>query len=236
MTLVEALGIGPGVTAFIGAGGKTSAIFRCASELAALGAAVAIATTTHMFPPAPGQADALLVGAAAAALEQAVAPGKIVVYADALEGGKLCGAGCLARVAGLAGYVLAEADGAGQKPLKLPAAHEPAIPVEAEMVVGVMGLSALGQMGSAACHRWALHSGADSAVAPELLAALATSAEGLQKGVGGRRFALLLNQWDAADVRAAEEAARLAAKAGVSRVVLASLQQERWERRDICLP
>ena len=52
MTLTEALGIRPGVTALVGAGGKTSALLQLARELRSAGHTVAITTTTHIFPPA----------------------------------------------------------------------------------------------------------------------------------------------------------------------------------------
>lgn len=51
MTLTEALGIRPGVTALVGAGGKTSAMLQLARELRSAGQTVAVTTTTHIFPP-----------------------------------------------------------------------------------------------------------------------------------------------------------------------------------------
>lgn len=49
--LYSLLGILPGITAFVGAGGKTSAIFAVCRELRQRGFSVAVTTTTHMFPP-----------------------------------------------------------------------------------------------------------------------------------------------------------------------------------------
>ena len=56
MKLVEALGIQPGeVIAFVGAGGKTTAIWRAQAELVAEGAQTIYTTTTKMMEPAlPG--------------------------------------------------------------------------------------------------------------------------------------------------------------------------------------
>jgi probable selenium-dependent hydroxylase accessory protein YqeC len=41
-------------------------------------------------------------------------------------------------------FVLVEADGAAGRPVKAPAGHEPVVPSSADLVVGVMGLDALG--------------------------------------------------------------------------------------------
>ena len=51
MTLIETLGIRPGVTALVGAGGKTSTMLRLARELRGAGQTVAVTTTTPIFPP-----------------------------------------------------------------------------------------------------------------------------------------------------------------------------------------
>ena len=68
MTLSDALGVGPGeVVAFIGAGGKTTAIYRVAADLAARGLKVIVTTTTKIFPPgAPHIALVLEEGSAGA--------------------------------------------------------------------------------------------------------------------------------------------------------------------------
>ena len=52
MTLAEALGVRAGeVVAFIGAGGKTTAMYRLAADLAARGLQVIVTTTTKILPP-----------------------------------------------------------------------------------------------------------------------------------------------------------------------------------------
>ncbi|MCL5046062.1 MAG: putative selenium-dependent hydroxylase accessory protein YqeC, partial [Actinobacteria bacterium] len=60
MKLDAALALRPReVISFAGAGGKTSAMFRLARELAGQGHAVVATTTTAIFAPEPGQADAV---------------------------------------------------------------------------------------------------------------------------------------------------------------------------------
>ena len=51
---------GTGLLAIVGAGGKTSLMFRLATELTAGGARVACTTTTRIFPPAPDQVRLIL--------------------------------------------------------------------------------------------------------------------------------------------------------------------------------
>ena len=56
-TIAEALGLPErGLLSLVGAGGKTTVMFRLAAELNARGLRVACATTTKIFPPTPGQA------------------------------------------------------------------------------------------------------------------------------------------------------------------------------------
>ena len=52
--------------------------------------------------------------------------------------------------------LLVEADGAKRKPLKVPAEHEPVIPEDTDMVIGIAGASAIGRTIKAGCHRGGL--------------------------------------------------------------------------------
>ena len=56
-------------------------------------------------------------------------------------------------VCGYADDVLIEADGSRQLPLKVPAAHEPVIPDNADRIVVITGLSAIGRPAKEVCHR-----------------------------------------------------------------------------------
>ena len=53
--------ISPGVIAFVGGGGKTTAMFRLAHELKVLGKKVLVTTTTNILMPEPGQCDVLML-------------------------------------------------------------------------------------------------------------------------------------------------------------------------------
>ena len=137
--------------AFVGAGGKTTAMFQLASELAP-----ALATTsTHLGAWQVGAADrhfAWPEGDPLPDIEAWIGSGVTLITgqpeSDTDRWMGLSSAQ-LAKIDALAGYhdlpVLVEADGARQKPLKAPADHEPAIPGFADLVVLVAGLSALGK-------------------------------------------------------------------------------------------
>lgn len=100
-------------------------------------------------------------------------------------------------------FVLVEADGSRRLPLKAPGSDEPVLPPGADLVVGVVGLDALGRpMDGRTVHRperFAVVTGCapGSPVTWEHLLALVRHPEGLFKGARAAR-ALLLNKVDVA--------------------------------------
>ncbi len=153
MRLRQALGISRGeMVAFIGAGGKTSALFRLGTELAAEGWRVLGTTTTRIAAAelrlAPGAlplGDSLRPAAVSRALNQH----KFVFLYRNIADGKAIGLSA-ESVNALADAVdsdvtLIEADGARRLSFKAPYAHEPVIPAGVSLVVPVAGLDALGQ-------------------------------------------------------------------------------------------
>lgn len=159
--LAEFLGIRPGITAIIGGGGKTTLLRTLGGELAREHR-VLLCTTTKIFPfaqmPCAGTLEEL----------------------DALRerhhllcaGRNIPGSGKLTALdAGMADlqarfdYVLVEADGSAQRPLKAHAGHEPVIPDEADQTICVVGVSGFGKPVLEAAHR------------PELYARLAGVSE-----------------------------------------------------------
>ena len=156
MDLAELLDIRPGVTAVIGGGGKTTLLRTLGKELAAGGARVLLCATTKMFPfgGLPNLTDP-----AEEVLEEALATCRLVCAGAPVPGaGKLTAPGIpMARLAALADYVLAEADGAAGRPLKAHASHEPVSPPEAYQVVCVVGASGFGKPIESAAHRPALY-------------------------------------------------------------------------------
>jgi molybdenum cofactor cytidylyltransferase len=160
LTLAQALRLAPGeVVAFTGGGGKTSAMFRLAAELAQQQRRVLTTTSTRIsidqlklspahviFDPARQQLADILP-----ALEAAVAQHGQVLLAG--PGGIAVGKSIgiephvideLAQ-SGRFDAILVEADGAKMRPFKAPAPHEPVIPATASLVVTVVGLDIIGQ-------------------------------------------------------------------------------------------
>ena len=232
LTLSEALGIPRGVTAFVGGGGKTTAIARLARELSARGR-VLVATTTRVYPPD----FPVLIDPDAEALRAAFERHPVVAVGS-VQGPKLGPPEDLAALCALCDYALIEADGARGLPLKAPAAHEPAIPENARLVVAVAGVDGVGQPISAV-HRPELYAALvgkplSTLVTPEDAARVLCHQEGQKKNATGP-WQALLNKADNAGRR---ELARACARAIPGGAVIASLLSEpifieRW-RNDPC--
>jgi molybdenum cofactor cytidylyltransferase len=155
MRLSDALRIGPQrVAAFVGAGGKSSAIACIASETAAQFPVIAT-TTTHLALSQRTLARAHLVASSVAALK--TLPDLLAIHRSvlvtgpvargeprwsAVEGGALK---VLRRVAAATGSaLLIEADGARGLSLKVPGEREPVVPRFVDLVVPVAGLDVIG--------------------------------------------------------------------------------------------
>lgn len=173
VSFTEALGIAPGVTAIIGGGGKTSLMNRLAAELSAAGSRVIICTSTHIWRPAdlPVLERASEADIAAALMEHGV------ICAGEREGEKLIAPELpIARLSGLAPYVIAEADGSKGLPLKAHGENEPVIPLGSR-VIYVVGADGIGKPIAEAAHRPELYArrlgvGLSHAVTPEDAAAM----------------------------------------------------------------
>ena len=154
-TLREALMLsGGGVISLVGAGGKTSLMYRIAHELEALGQTVLTTTTTKILKPTADQSGHLIIsGSASKVIREARALFKTTGHITAVPGektvGKLVGFSpdVIDRLqqSGVFDWIVIEADGASRMPLKAPADHEPVIPSCTGWVVGVAGLDAVGQ-------------------------------------------------------------------------------------------
>lgn len=155
MEIRHGLELAPGdVVSFVGAGGKTSALFRLAGELIAQGWRVISTTTTRiaqdelrLAPQQVGFGHGMqLPDTLPAQVEQ---HRHIFVFSKIEADGKVRGVRPawldthLARAAYL-DALLVEADGSRRLPMKAPLPHEPAIPASSTVVIPVMGLDALG--------------------------------------------------------------------------------------------
>ena len=203
-SLLQALKIEPekhSAIAVVGGGGKTSLIFRLTEELVAKGKKVIVTTTTHMAyePERPfaenGEGMKLsqnlkMYGySVAASLDYQ--KGKIGRLSDEK----------LLEIREKADILLIEADGAKRLPLKVPGEWEPVIPTFADMVIGVIGMDAVGQSISTICHRPGrvadfLEKELIDLVTAEDVIRIAASEHALKKAVAKRSYRVFLNKAD----------------------------------------
>ena len=146
MELWELLGIRPGLTAVIGSGGKTSLLRVLAQELSHRGT-VLVSTTTHIMRP-----NWCPFAATAAELCEGFAHSPIVCAGSYTPEGKLT-APDFPGWQYAADFVLVEADGSRQLPLKAHDAHEPVIPAVSRQVICVVGASGFGKPIRESVHR-----------------------------------------------------------------------------------
>ncbi len=242
-SLHRALGISsPQVVAFIGAGGKTSALRRLAAEAAAAGCRSLLLSTTRIEPQR-GE----VVTVAVTSLEEAVAAIRSHAGATPLllvterlptrwRGVPPEWVAELARLQAV-DEVLVQADGSSRRPFKAPAPHEPAIPDGSSLVVAVMGIDAVGQpIDARGVHRPEWVARFSGLAEGEPLTAAAAAAVILHPEGGFRaappRRAVLINKVDSAERlrQAAEVAAALRQRTAI-RVVAAALREADPVRR-----
>ena len=135
------------LVAFVGAGGKTEAIFALAAEAKTRGLSVVVSTTTAMRDPrleAERGIDGFLER-----LPEARLPSASLNFLglERGEGAKIHGpeAEHFEELHPLCDLILVEADGSHRLPLKAPADHEPVIPPTSDIVVACIGIDALGK-------------------------------------------------------------------------------------------
>jgi len=238
---------GGGVVSLVGAGGKTSLMFRLARELSAAGETVLTTTTTRIFMPEAGQSRCvILADTAEEILERAAQRPNEHRHLTAAAGlsadpGKLAGLTphTVDRLwaAQVFDWIIVEADGAAGRPLKAPTAHEPVIPRSTGWLIAVAGLSAVGRtLTGESVFRPEVFSRLSGLAPGGLIDAAAVAAvlghsEGSMQGApGGCRRVAFLNQADApehvAAARRIAEALQHGARGGIERVVCGRLAAE----------
>lgn len=161
----------PGVVSLVGSGGKTSLMFALASLLQRQGQKVLTTTTTKIYPPPHFHSPFVYctsdpVHWLSSHQDLVVLHGHTTLAAGVLPQAKLQGFSPRTIDAihslGLFDWILVEADGAGHRPLKAPAEHEPVVPESSSMVITVAGMWGVGKP---LCTQWVLR--------PERFASLA---------------------------------------------------------------
>jgi molybdenum cofactor cytidylyltransferase len=180
MRLTEALRLDrPQVVAFVGGGGKTTAMFQLAAEIAGAGGRVISTTTTRIFAAqtrlAPRHLRLTQSGDLPEEFEAALKQRPHLLLTGPIDSaeGKATGVPpalideLAQRLPGT--YIVIEADGARMRPFKAPGDREPVIPNCAAVVVPVAGADVLGgSLDEAYVHR------------PEVVARLADCSPGAE--------------------------------------------------------
>lgn len=194
----------PRIISVVGAGGKTTLIYRLAEELKRKGLRVLITTTTKMYVPKRrfiswesgiDEEEDKGKQESAKRMEEKIRvklhEEGIVVVGRILNGGeKFTGIPEKVRsiLPNLCDVLLVEADGSRQKPVKVPADHEPVLFPVSDLVIGVLGMNSVGQHILEAAHRPEdvaafLNTSVEHRITEEDLEKIAESPLGLKKGV-----------------------------------------------------
>lgn len=206
------------IICLLGGGGKTTVMYELAAMWAACGRRVLVLTSTHILQPADGS-----FAADAAAVHNLWQQRRYaVIGTPELSTGKLTAPPQFLYEAmqPQADVILCEADGSKHHPCKAPAAHEPVLLPDSDIVLAVAGMDALGHSLAQACQRPQLAAellgcSTDTIIDAQMLAALLLSAQGARKNVGTRAYYIVLNKCDLLSATQQEEMRWLLVSAGM---------------------
>lgn len=220
MKLSELLSIRPGITALIGSGGKTTALYLLAHELQTHGT-VLCTTTTHIFPPP--HIPLLTTLPTRQDLSSALRRCRCLCMGTPARHNKLTAPlipiHCLAE---LADYVLVEADGSRGLPLKAHLPHEPVIPPGAAQTIHLIGASGFHHPAQDVAHRLDLFCSLADITPQTPVTAQHVASVLLHENLGGKIF---INQVENSGAAAQ---ARLLASLLPRPVFAGSLKGEHW--------
>ncbi|OLA38963.1 selenium cofactor biosynthesis protein YqeC [Phascolarctobacterium succinatutens] len=202
----------------VGGGGKTTVMYELAAAWAACGRKVLVLTSTHILCPADGS-----FAADVPAVQNLWQQGRYaVIGTPELSTGKLTAPpqDLYEALQLQADVILCEADGSKHHPCKAPAAHEPVLLPDSDIVLAVAGMDALCRPLAQACQRpqpaaALLGCSLDSVIDEQMLAALLLSEQGSRKNVGTRTYYIVLNKCDLLKAAQQEEMLRLLVGEGI---------------------
>ena len=245
--LKESLGLkARELISLVGAGGKTTLMFRLARDLITEGKKVVTTTTTKILEPSSGETAFLFVDRDEEKLKQSVCSHldkykHITIASERLGSRKLKGVS-----SGLVNdlwnshefdYLIIEADGASGRPIKAPREGEPVIPSSTTLLVAILGVDGVGmELNEKNAFQPELISKLTGIpiggkVTDEAMAVLMTDPEGIFKGAPpSSRVVAFLNKVDIPDgiAKAKRVAEKIIKKKHpqIERVVLGQLMNE----------
>lgn len=186
------------IVSLVGAGGKTTLLYELAEVCKENGMKTLVTTTTHLQRPK----DSVWAHSLSDA-ETLWKQGEYVVVGEACKQEKICAPEPTALYAYMnaADIVLIEADGAKRMPCKVPNLTEPVIVSECDIVIGVMGMDAIGKPLSEVCFRLSeamelLGVTKEHRLTAKDAAKILQSERGTRKDVGNRDYYVVLNKCD----------------------------------------
>ena len=187
------------VISLVGGGGKSTLMYFLAQTCARQGRRVLVTTTTNIFRPHDS-----VYARTSEEIRALWQQGRIAVTGTPILGkGKLQSTDprLMEWAMTEADIVFIEADGSKHCPIKVPREGEPVLIPECDTVLAVMGLSAIGQPLKNVAFRIPdvirlLGVEEDHILTEEDAARILSSSFGSRKGVGDRKFCVILNQCD----------------------------------------
>jgi len=209
-TIAEAFDIDPDqaeLICLVGAGGKTTTLFRVARELKHSKKRVLVTTTTAILCPSQEECDEVIVNSSndPEIFAEATKGSVTVLGRELRDDGKLRGIDKEfideLYKENIFDHIIVEGDGSKQRPIKAPAYYEPVIPRNTTRTIGVVGLDAIGKRADSGCvHRPEEFTkvtgyGGEAVIDEDAVALLIVSQAGLFKSVpeGCQKY-LLLNK------------------------------------------
>jgi len=236
------------VISLVGAGGKTTALFQLARQLAEQkkGSPVVVTATTHLGAWQTSLADQHIIGTDLGVLKNLPSTGVTLITGE-IENSRTTPISQTTlfwlREISKDQHIplLIEADGSRQKSIKAPAEHEPPIPEFTDLVIVVAGLSTLGKpLNDEHVHRPEIFSQLsglqiDQPITAEAITRVLAHPQGGQKNIPptARRVALL-NQADTPELQSIGGGMARGLLAHFDAVLVGSLQQSKLQTFEQC--
>lgn len=224
----------PKMIAFVGAGGKTTTIYNLANQLVNRGERVIITTTTHIYQP-----ENIEIAMSIEGIINALQKNQLIVAGIPCEDGKLTclEANIFIELREYADYVLIEADGAKNMPIKVPKENEPVLPDCIDMIVGIVGVDCIGKSIKDVCFRIQeavklLNEETkqivteNHVITEEDVTQIILSERGLRKSVGQKPFKVVLNKVDSVErIMSAEKVIKILEIKGIKDCLMTSYNE-----------